>query len=903
MQKQQYLARFSCGVGVVLVLATSSVRAASYTLGATGDWGTNTIWSPNGVPGVNDSIALNNGTRTVTVSTAQQFGGTGITSSWVDSGGFISINSGITLTHNAGGTFNHNAANGSGGMSGAGIFRNLGKFTETRNGFDLNNTVTFQNEGRAEIAGAYNCGFNVTSGAVFRNLGATIAGSGTGQGRGIAGAGSFTTLDSGSTLHQVIFDIPTGYTLPVSTSGTGRADISGSSNVVGKLELNGLGTQWSGTVNGTGAVNLQQFKLGGNLTLNTTGSGGFGNSTLVSDLGGFTLNLGSQSLSGIDNAYDFTWQNGKVTGGSGSTLLLSRGNSNWKMNSLTVEHAGTMEFRSWLSYVDYITLDASSTFRVLDGAVYSNQVRAGAGNPRGEFRGAGTFTTAESGGALHSVKLLVDAAAGLNFVSTGVGRADVAATSNVAGDLFINSGTQWSGTVNGSGRFSFRQVNLGGNFAVNLTGTGNYNNATCDYGGYKLTLGAGYLWSEDHDLTWKNGTLEIGSGATVSYDRGNGNLKFDAVTVNNYGTFQFRPNWTATATVQLNNGSVFNNYGTVTKLDNSTARDTDGGLFSSGTFNNYGTVQVLDEPGTSTLTISSAIGQISSGTLSGGTWKAAGAGTTLSLSGGNIATIGNGATVVLEDTGTINTVNAALTTVNGAFTVNGSSVFTDASGFAVGATGTLGGSGTVAANVTLNSGTVNLSGGTISGTLAANGGTWSGTGTVSGLTSVSAGTTYTVSGTQAGGGTVNGTVTAAGAKLAPGTSPGTLTVGTLGLDGASVLTFELGDSLVPGASDRIVTTNLTLDGTLNIAGLSGFGIPAGAGFARYTLLSYQSLAADGGLLLGTYPPASFNYVLGQTTGVGAGPGEVFLIIPEPATGGLLAIAALAWLGQRRRNRR
>ena len=57
--------------------------------------------------------------------------------------------------------------------------------------------------------------------------------------------------------------------------------------------------------------------------------------------------------------------------------------------------------------------------------------------------------------------------------------------------------------------------------------------------------------------------------------------------------------------------------------------------------------------------------------------------------------------------------------------------------------------------------------------------------------------------------------------LAPGTSPGTLTISNnLVLNSGATLTYELGTS-----SDRtVVTGNLTLDGTLNVSDSGGFGV-------------------------------------------------------------------------------
>ncbi len=443
-----------------------------------------------------------------------------------------------------------------------------------------------------------------------------------------------------------------------------------------------------------------------------------------------------------------------------------------------------------------------------------------------------------------------------------------------------------------------------------------------DLNGHTLTNDVGGLFKQ-----WipygNNAVLTTTGGAAAFLNKGTASLNSQTavqinanVTFQNQGTFSIDSGPYNNVTFNIQSGGVLQNDsgGTIlANVNNAGMRIYGNGGGTPGVFRNSGTVSV--PIGTLQIDAVNAAQWYAGNTLLAGGWSVGGTGALNLYPGGAITTIGAGATVTYDNGGTLTSngtnLKSSLTTVNGALFVNGAPTFTPAGG-ALNVGGTIGGSGTFAANVTLNNGTVALNAGAITGTMAVNGGAWNGTGSVSGLTSVATGKTYTVAGTQtgnvtlgagatlAGSGTIAGTVIAAGAVLAPGTSPGTLTMTTLSLDSTSVLNFELGDSLVPGASDRIDTTNLTLDGTLIITGLSGFGIPAGAGFARYPLLSYQNLAADGGLVLGTNPGGPFNYVLGQTTGVGAGPGQVFLIIPEPATGMLLCLMAGAALGRRRR---
>src|SRR5206468_7207459 len=110
------------------------------------------------------------------------------------------------------------------------------------------------------------------------------------------------------------------------------------------------------------------------------------------------------------------------------------------------------------------------------------------------------------------------------------------------------------------------------------------------------------------------------------------------------------------------------------------------------------------------------------------------------------------------------------------------------------------------------------SGGTTvsAGTLIAGNAAGSATGT--GSVTVSSGATL------AGSGTIAGAVSiASGGHLAPGTSPGNLTVGSLSLVSGSVLDYELG---ALGIGDRTTITSpagLSLtSGTVNVTALTGF---------------------------------------------------------------------------------
>jgi outer membrane autotransporter protein len=127
--------------------------------------------------------------------------------------------------------------------------------------------------------------------------------------------------------------------------------------------------------------------------------------------------------------------------------------------------------------------------------------------------------------------------------------------------------------------------------------------------------------------------------------------------------------------------------------------------------------------------------------------------------------------------------------------------------------------------------------------------------------------------TLGGTGTAAGTVTIAdGGTLAPGDSPGTLTVGSLSLGNTSLLNYELGTPGVIGSGLNdltIVNGDLALDGILNTTALAGFGPGA------YRLFNYGGALTDNTLDIGTVPAGFSASNFTVITGL---PNEVDLLV-------------------------
>jgi autotransporter-associated beta strand protein len=175
-----------------------------------------------------------------------------------------------------------------------------------------------------------------------------------------------------------------------------------------------------------------------------------------------------------------------------------------------------------------------------------------------------------------------------------------------------------------------------------------------------------------------------------------------------------------------------------------------------------------------------------------------------------------------------------------------------------------------------------------------------------GNTAVTVNTTGILGGT----GSIAGTVSSVGGTIAPGDSPGTLTISnTLTSDANTIFAYDLnGGDNTPGAgiNDLINSViNLTLDGTLNITESVANSFSTAVDGTKWRLINYSGALTDNTLTIGSFPtlPADGSLSIDTST-----TGQVNLLlsvvsVPEPSSLVLLGFAGMAFVSVGRRARR
>lgn len=666
------------------------------------------------------------------------------------------------------------------------------------------------------------------------------------------GTASSVIVGNGTNSGRLILDGISQTLTNLSNAGTGTANaVVGKSATLSTLSLNyaGAGQTYAGMLGGTGANE-------NNLALAKSGAGTFTLSGTNTYTGGTTVSGG---LLGLGSA-------GAV--GTTGTLTLSGG-------GLQFTAANTTDYSSRIQLSDATT----STFDTNgQNVTFASSMALGT-------LGTGGFTKAGAG------TLVVNSGAWKGATTVAGGTLEVLSKTN---DVAY--------TVNAGATLKLGYSSAGG-YTPALTVNGN---GVADAAGLYLKKGINYQ---------TNGGLLIQTAPTTinTYGTG-GNAAIQGFDVNS--AYFLRT--AAAASGSLVDGTInvlTGSYGYKVQADLGASNAT-GDLTIAGVISGTGSAQVggelidtgLDKRGTGSLKLTNA-STFAQGTsindgaiiLSGGanrlpatTTVVLGNGTAsgrlvLGDSGGAVSQSVTG--LLTNGTGTANAVVGG-SAAESSLTVNNTTPFTYS--------GSLGGAGANENNFSFTktgSSLLTLSGtNTYTGATIINGGSLLVNGSLTN-SSILIGAGGTLGGS---GGTVSGLVTTAAATsvISPGSSPGTLTIGSLDVTNGATMKFELG-----AVSDTLaVTGNITGGGTLifNFSDAGGW-----ASSTPYTLITFGSQTGldIAQFVTGSLPGGAELDATYGTGGYQIDGGNVsvqFSAVPEP---GSLLLGGLALLATPRRRRK
>jgi MBG domain (YGX type)/SdrD B-like domain/Putative Ig domain len=711
------------------------------------------------------------------------------------------------------------------------------------------------------LSGAVTFGSGITVGG-----GGTVTLSGTLTNNGtIHGSTELQGVSSGATFVNagIVTTTQAGETLRVNAVWTNNGTVEADAGTI-LLVFSSAPTPSPYIASGSGVINFQANYTNTGNTLNLVGSGTFAFSQRID--GGTVNRLQGSRMTGSGNAtlngvtldfgaeLDGTWlvQNGLT--------LPSNPTSNLRIGSDT----SSPLFTGNVTFVGSQTL--GGTGDVIFGASVSNTLGPQAGStltigPGITVRGtAGTLGTASAPLVLQGA-VRADHAGGTLTV-TGTNWSNQGMLSAEGGNLTLQgawtnpTGVPISADAGSTVTFSGPLTNTGTTLAV--SGAGTFLLRANVTGGHVATQGGAHVLVSGITVTLAgvtlDGILDLGASGTANgvVNVTNGLTVNGAVNVGNPDPSSVRlgqlffgtTSQTLGGTGTLVLGNSLNNFvgesggstatltigpGVTIRGKNGTVGTSTAGLLQQGTIQadvvggtitvngaNWSNQGTLRAENGGILIANATLANLSGGTLTGGTWEAF----ANSIIRVPAAVTTNAATVLLDGVGSAFRLTNATTTdalanlaanaAGGSFTVQGGRNFTTAAAFSnagsliVGSASTF----TTAGNYTQTAGSTTLNGGGLTATggqVLLNGGLLAGTGTV------------TVTVTNA-------------ATVAPGHSPGTLTVtGNYTQTTAGSLNMEINGLAAGTDYDQLkVNGTVTLNGTLNLT--VGFAPVVGSSF-------------------------------------------------------------------------
>ncbi len=667
----------------------------------------------------------------------------------------------------------------------------------------------------------------------------------------ISGTGAVTQVGTGTTTLTADNTYGGGTAILAGTLQLGAGNTTGS--ITGDVANDGTlafnrsdAVIFAGTISGAGAVT----QLGSGTTTFTADNTYTGGTTISQG----TLQLGDGGTTGSllgdvinDGALVFNRSNALTYGGAitgvgtltqAGTGVLTLTNAGSSVGNATVT-AGTLEFVQAGGFTvagDYLTAGGATTQIAADatlgvGNVFTQSAGSTLNVAIGSAQPIITAASADIGGTLNitgftaSVPTSASALPGtlFNLIST---------TNGIANDfLAVTFGSAASPvdylTLAGSKSADQLSYNIG--FGLTwLAGA---------------SAGNGVFTVDDAGDTFDVDVLLSNQGASATGWDGT------TLTKNGAGTLVLSAANTYTGPTLINAGTL--RTGTADAFATSSAVSLAGNALLdmdsfNQTANNLGGAGDITL-GSAVLTVNDGLDTSLGGVISGtGSLVKTGA-ATLTLTGANTYTGGttiSEGTLQIGDGGTTGSIlgdvaNAGTLTFNRADAIVFDGVLSGAgvlNQIGAGTTVLTGNSGAFSGSSVVSNGTLQVDGslGAVTSTLSVNNG-----------------------GRLAGRGTIGGSVTIADGILAPGASPGTLTInGNLLLAAASTLDYELGQAGVVGGALNDLTVvggDLTLDGTLNVATASGGSFGPGL----YRIIDYAGSLTDNGLVVGTAPSSSY----------------------------------------------